>query len=992
MIWKVLDNKKRALLCTLLLGIGAGVFVFAFWGNGADAFPGLSNLANDVAVGFFEFIQAILASIVRLIGMTMFKIVGLLIIVGQYNGFINNEAVKTGWVIVRDVMNMFFVIVLLIIAISTILQQKNFAYQQMLPRLIVTALIINFSKTICGIFIDFSQVFMLTFFSAIFNASGANFAVLTGMPGLFAKGSAGACSDPSMAAAAGAAGKAFLALLWALVMIVIATIVILALLLMLIIRIITLWFLIILSPVAFFFLGIKDVQGIGKKWMDAFTQQVLFGPAVGFFLWLSLTVTQGVSSGEADVSKVSMTKVLGAKTAGEVEGFQAQSGVDSDCGNTGSMETGGIASMIVGMGLLIGTLVVAQQTSNAAGGAVSKFAMSGLKTLNPATHAGAWAKARLDEGGKRYGEAIKGGLDVARSKIPLGKGAVEAKVRAQEYGAGVSKRDEETYRKGHDLEGMTADQRAKYAEKAKGARKAAVTDVQLKNKELSASDPSYIKQVLDVAETKRRTDPKAYNEFRDEVMKSDPKLAAATFFKDAYKTPPTGGTLSKDDEKKRDEAAGKLQEAIKAGKMSPEEFAKPLPGEDYRDMVIRLRGMFENQDLAAPLRMLATNALAQLGELGKQPNDKQNAKDVRDQVVAGKMGGFADTFDKNLSNNKDIAFHAKYDKGKNGAGEDMADMDQFLMKVSQGQESFADLTKAQWDALGKYAESIGGKRGQMMAEQLDPKKLRKELSEMTPDKRKEAASEMTIDPTMDIEKRKVIGQETGRYDQAFKNDVDGKKEFADEMKNPKNRATFEDKAGKDTYDRGDQMAQFLFEKGKFSDEKLTKIRESKDDRNAFIRGMMDAQREARTNAAAATNVDDKQKWQEAEKLARAEILRMAQSTHVKYKDAAGGITSEPIYNMTIPAQRDEFKKNLGKKFKVDDLVKTDLSVMTANQRREMLNVLSTMTNNQLGSLNVAGENGETLVRETIAQMRAAGRLTPDKEREMKRVSNLSNQF
>lgn len=576
MIWKVLDNKKRGVLCTLLLGIGAGVFVFAFWGNGADAFPVLSNLANDVAVGFFEFIQAILASIVRLIGMTMFKIVGLLIIVGQYNGFINNEAVKTGWVIVRDVMNMFFVIVLLIIAISTILQQKNFAYQQMLPRLIVTALIINFSKTICGIFIDFSQVFMLTFFSAIFNASGANFAVLAGMPGLFAKGSAGACSDPSAAAAAGAAGKAFLALLWALVMIVIATIVILALLLMLIIRIITLWFLIILSPVAFFFLGIKDVQGIGKKWMDAFTQQVLFGPAVGFFLWLSLTVTQGVSSGEADVSKVSMTKVLGAKTAGEVERFEAQSGVDSDCGNTGSMETGGIASMIVGMGLLIGTLVVAQQTSNAAGGAVSKFAMSGIKDITGATKGAQMFKGFTD----RQREKVLGGQSKAVDKLinaPRDAGNFIRRIRGKEEKPRIATRaaaesidaSEKAHKEQMDFRkkalkmgSQSPDELYKNREKAKGHDRTAYNQMIMergllgKDKDHEKDDEEIVKEL----EQSLKNLPESFREFENKLKEVAAHLAQTL---DSFKD--KNGNLNE----------GKMKAELQSGKLNADTFFSP---------------------------------------------------------------------------------------------------------------------------------------------------------------------------------------------------------------------------------------------------------------------------------------------------------------------------------------------------------------------------------------------------------------------------------
>jgi hypothetical protein len=80
----------------------------------------------------------------------------------SYQNFIGSEAVIQGWVIVRDLSNMFFVVILLVIAFATILHIENYNYKKWLPKLILMAVLINFSKTICGLLIDVAQIVMLT--------------------------------------------------------------------------------------------------------------------------------------------------------------------------------------------------------------------------------------------------------------------------------------------------------------------------------------------------------------------------------------------------------------------------------------------------------------------------------------------------------------------------------------------------------------------------------------------------------------------------------------------------------------------------------------------------------------------------------------------------------------------------------------------------------------------------------------------------------------
>src|SRR3989344_4866247 len=79
---------------------------------------------------------------------------------------INSTVVQIGWGVTRDLAHMFFILILLGIALDYILFQ-SFGVKHALPMLIVVALLINFSLPIAGIFIDFANVFSNFFISKI---------------------------------------------------------------------------------------------------------------------------------------------------------------------------------------------------------------------------------------------------------------------------------------------------------------------------------------------------------------------------------------------------------------------------------------------------------------------------------------------------------------------------------------------------------------------------------------------------------------------------------------------------------------------------------------------------------------------------------------------------------------------------------------------------------------------------------------------------------
>src|SRR3989338_4111780 len=87
--------------------------------------------------------------------------------VAGYNDYMNAPVVKLGWVMVRDLANMFFVVALLVIAFATILGRESYEWRKTMVKLVLVAIFINFSLLIGQVIIDAAHVFTITFLNAI---------------------------------------------------------------------------------------------------------------------------------------------------------------------------------------------------------------------------------------------------------------------------------------------------------------------------------------------------------------------------------------------------------------------------------------------------------------------------------------------------------------------------------------------------------------------------------------------------------------------------------------------------------------------------------------------------------------------------------------------------------------------------------------------------------------------------------------------------------
>lgn len=70
---------------------------------------------------------------------------------------LNVEAVGQAWGVMQGLANMFFILILLWIALATIFDFEEYTAKNLLPKLIIMALLINFSLVLTGVIVDFSN-------------------------------------------------------------------------------------------------------------------------------------------------------------------------------------------------------------------------------------------------------------------------------------------------------------------------------------------------------------------------------------------------------------------------------------------------------------------------------------------------------------------------------------------------------------------------------------------------------------------------------------------------------------------------------------------------------------------------------------------------------------------------------------------------------------------------------------------------------------------
>lgn len=311
-------------------------------------------------------------------------------IIAQFNDFTHISGITAGWKILRDVSNMFFIVILLLMSFATILKMQTYGYKELLKNLIIMAILINFSKTIAGLIIDIGQVVMLTFVSAIKDVAAGNLITAFGIDELMKLDTA----SSGLADGAGDVTSIVLAYFLAGIMILLASVIVMIFIIMLVMRIIMLWILVVVSPIAFLANTFPATKQYFNKWLSALFKEVMIGPVLIFFLWLSLSILK------TDMREEFKKAGSSAESANAEAGNQLSNGI----GNGSITEAGkweNILRYIISISMLIGALKMTKSFGSMAGSFGSKWGEAAGKKMASVYYKGTSGAGGLKGGASR---------------------------------------------------------------------------------------------------------------------------------------------------------------------------------------------------------------------------------------------------------------------------------------------------------------------------------------------------------------------------------------------------------------------------------------------------------------------------------------------------------------------------------------------------------------------------------------------------------------
>lgn len=287
-------TRLKPLTATLLTaGIFMALPLWAFAGNnlGDDASSFVLNMIN----GVLQFVFVNLATMVLHIGTWLFD----LVLSADFNNIplTHGFLVDTGWTLMRDIANLVFSGVMVVMAFGTLLGVESYSWRKILPRLIIAALLVNFTKLFAGIVVDAANLimsFLIT--NGIQNVDpqrgiGTQLADVMGVAQvlgsqLFDTATFASASEVSQYTIASTLFQAMF--LWS------AGITLILLAFTMVTRTVRLWLLVILSPLVVAASVLPATAKFWAQWKGEFVKWVFMGVNVVFVVYLAALLAQAL--------------------------------------------------------------------------------------------------------------------------------------------------------------------------------------------------------------------------------------------------------------------------------------------------------------------------------------------------------------------------------------------------------------------------------------------------------------------------------------------------------------------------------------------------------------------------------------------------------------------------------------------------------------------------------------------------------------------------
>lgn len=299
------------------------------------------------------------------------------------------DGINIAWKVFRDIANMFFIFILLYIAIGTILRLGGINMQKMIRNVIVVALLLNFSLFFTKIIIDASNILTIGFYNKITQSADAGSSGAVNYSGLSApfmnKLGVTSIFDPegiaTMLANQTGNTKMFLVSIMGSLFFIITACVFFGAGFLFIARYIKLIFLLFLSPLAFASIAIPKYNYF-DRWWKPLVSECLFAPVFMALTWAVLTI-------------------LGSIVQSGTQGSLLDSIAGAAGGSPGAASGATIMNFVIIIALITATLIISKELG--ASGASRAMNMKN------------WAQGKI-------GDGFKGGLGFA-SRNTVGRAA-----------------------------------------------------------------------------------------------------------------------------------------------------------------------------------------------------------------------------------------------------------------------------------------------------------------------------------------------------------------------------------------------------------------------------------------------------------------------------------------------------------------------------------------------------------------------------------------
>ncbi len=354
-------------------------------------------------------------------------------VINMSKGINSIGAIDVAWKTMRDLANIGFIFILLYLAISTIIGAGEHDVKKTLSKLIMVAILLNFSLFFTKIIIDASNILAIAFYKSIVVAGGtkgAGTATSLGdaFMGAFRLQTLFTGPVTSTSGAAFASGNQPMSvLIGGTITMLVATIILLASLMMFLKRYIILILVMIFSPLAFAGMVLHQTEHSVQSWWNHLLKEAFFAPVYMIMLWISFTVINDTgfltAIGENPTNNSALTRE--GITNKQSDAFLAtDDGTTNDPGKAGVL----LDFMIVSA-LLISSLVVAEKMGvsgasgamNFAKGAQGAIQGGAMFTAGAAFNntIGRWAGGYLNKGDSatRLAQAAAGEKGYARQQF-----------------------------------------------------------------------------------------------------------------------------------------------------------------------------------------------------------------------------------------------------------------------------------------------------------------------------------------------------------------------------------------------------------------------------------------------------------------------------------------------------------------------------------------------------------------------------------------------